>query len=519
MVNPYLCQGVPNLGSINGNSVLSGTVIQPALLTAVASNNFNGAPGLLIGQVPTENKAGLVRDNIQASLQGGIKLPYDASFQFSAGYNQQRSLDITSSDHTPSNVFTTAFPFVTYDLDLDARLVTDTSKRLRVVVGFNYFQSTYEETYDGYFFGLFGNSGPTNESDGTYAVYGSAEYDILPVLTLTGEVRYQSDKISDAALGGQPAFLASAISTTYKHTLPRVILRYHPDEDFSVYGSYSEGVQPPQLQTSYIEGNSFTQAAIAAQYGGGSFTEDPTLRAYEIGVKKSFFDRKAFISLAYYNQIWKNALVETYIFNNPANNCSTLPVVGVSTACPYPGSGVGVFSTSRNHIQGIEFEGTARVTSQLTAHAVVNWTDAIRSNYYDASWASAFTSGVAPSQNGKRIDLVPEWQIAGDLTYKDHLTGKFDWYAHGLVKYTGKQYADSLDLAYVSDFARVNLSVGVTNGQYTVEGFVSNLFDDKHWDSAVRFPDPTFFFSEAHQGVIAAAPNPRDFGFRVSAKF
>jgi hypothetical protein len=43
--------------------------------------------------------------------------------------------------------------------------------------------------------------------------------------------------------------------------------------------------------------------------------------------------------------------------------------------------------------------------------------------------------------------------------------------------------------------------------------------NDKNWTYAVRFPDPTYFFGEAHQGVIAAAPNPRDFGLRVSAKF
>ena len=48
---------------------------------------------------------------------------------------------------------------------------------------------------------------------------------------------------------------------------------------------------------------------------------------------------------------------------------------------------------------------------------------------------------------------------------------------------------------------------------------MTNAFNDKNWNYAVRFPDPAFFFGEAHQGVIAAAPNPRDFGFRLSARF
>ncbi len=516
-VNPYFCNGIPSLSKFNPKTVLSGTVIPTALLTALSTNNFGGAPGLLINEVPSEDKAGLVRNNIQGSLQGGITLPDEATLQFSAGYNQQKSLDITSSDHTPANVFTTAFPFITHDVDLDVRVASNVKKPLRVLVGFNYFKSLYQETYDGDFFGVFGNSGPTNESDRTYAVYGSVEYDIFQNLTATGEIRYQSDRIVDSALDGQPASLTSPIGITYKHALPRAILRFHPSADLSIYGSYSVGVQPPQLQTSYIEGDSYTKAAISAQFGGGNFSPDPTLNAWEVGVKKSLDSDRVFVSLAYFNQVWKNALVETYAFNPPS--CPTQPVMGTSTECPYPGSGIGVFSVSRNHIQGLEFEGTAHVTHELTAHATVNWTDAKRSVYDDNSWFSAFTSGVVPIQNGKRVDLVPQIQASADLTYKSHLSGDFDWYAHGAVNYTGSQYAEATDTAKLSGYAIANINLGITMGNYTLEGYITNLFNNKDWTYAVRFPDPTFFFSEAHQGVIAAAPNPRNFGFRVSAKF
>jgi iron complex outermembrane receptor protein len=526
MINPYFCNGIPSLGSLNPAAILSGTVIPPALLNALASNNFGttAAPvqGLLLNQVPTENGAGLVRNNVQASLQGGVKFVEDAELQFSAGYNEQKSLNITSSDHTPADVFTSAFPFITTDLDLDARIVTNVKKPFRVVLGFNYFKTKYQETYDGNFFGNFANSGPTNENTSTYAVYGSAEYDIVPTLTATGEMRYQSDKISDSSLYGQPASLVSPVAITYRHSLPRGVLRYHPSEDLSIYGSYSIGVQPPQLQTSFIEGDAFTQAAITAMGGGGSFTKDPTLQAWEVGVKKSFDSGHVFISLAYFNQIWKNALVANYIFNDPANNCSTLPTVGVSATCPYPGSGVSVYSVSRNHIQGLEFEGTAHVTPQLTAHATVNWTDAKRSSYDDQSWggpSGAFTNGAVPNQNGNRVDLVPEIQVSADLTYKDHLAGDYDWFVHGVLNYTGSQYAEAADIAKLNGFYRANLSLGIAKGRYALEGYITNLFNDKNWNYAVRFPDPAFFFGEAHQGVVAGAPNPRNFGFRLTAKF
>jgi iron complex outermembrane receptor protein len=517
--SPYLCNGVPSLDVLNSKQILSGTTIPAALLTAVASNNFGGVQGLLINKVPTENQAGLVRDNIQASVQGGISLPKEAEFQFSVGYNQQKSLDITSSDHTPANAFTSAYPFITHDLDVDGRIVSDAHKPLRLLLGFNYFQSLYQSVYDGYYFALFENSNPTNEKEKTFAAYGSVEYDFFPALTLSGELRYQSDTISDSALDGQPAYLVGNISKTYRHALPRVILRYHPGNDLNLYVSYSKGVQPPQLQVAYIEGDSYTKAALTAQAGGGNFTSDPTLRAWEVGAKKSFFHEKVFLSLAYFNQYWDNALALTYFFNNPANNCPSPLAAGISAACPYSSGGASAFSVSQNHIQGIEFEGTVKVTPKLTAHAMVNWTDAIRNNYYDNSFGGAFTAGVAPPQNGNRLDLVPVWQAAGDLSYKSHLTGPYDWYARGVVTYTGSQYADPTDIAKISDYTHVNLSLGVTRGKISLEGYVSNLFNDKNWSYAVRFPDPAYFFGEAHQGVIAAAPNPRDFGFRLSGRF
>jgi iron complex outermembrane receptor protein len=519
MVNPYFCGNIPSLGSLSTTKVLSGTTIPSALLADLASNNFSGSPGLLISKVPHEDKAGLVRDNLQGSVQGGVKLPYDATFEFSAGYNQADSLDISSSDHTPNNVFTTAQPIISRDFEADARILSSSSQPLRVVAGINYFRSVYQLAYDGDFFGVFANSNPVNERDEAEAAYGSAEYDILSYLTLTGEIRLQRDTITDGALEGLPTTLTTSVSKSYNHALPRIILKYHPSKDTNLYLSYSEGVQPPQLQTSYITADSFEKAALASVGGGGDYTDDPKIRVWEIGLKQSLFENRVYFSIDYYNQFWDHALVETFLFNNPANNCSTLPTVGVSAACPYPGSGAGAFSVSNNHIQGIEFEGNARITPKWTAHATFNWTDAIRKNYYDDSWGAAFTSGSVPGQNGKRIDLVPEFQWSADSTYKDHLIADYDWYAHGVVTYTGQQYADPVDIAKIRGFYRVNLSAGVTKGNLSFEAFVTNLFDDKNWDYAVRFPDPTFFFSEAHQGVLAGAPNPRDFGFKVAAKF
>jgi iron complex outermembrane receptor protein len=529
LTNIFLCNGIPSLGKV-GVGVLGSAAIPQTFINDVNSGNPNG-PGLgnvpLLNKVPHENSAGLVRDTLEESIQGGVKLPYDASFQFSAGYNQQASLDFTSSDHTPAPEFETAVPYVTRDFQADARVLSSQSQPLRVLAGISYFRSIYLEQYSSWFFGGPGGiNNPINEKNQTEAVYGSVDYDIFSFLTATAEVRYQRDTVTDAPLDGASS-PPSAISSNYNHALPRFILKYHPTPDTNVYLSYSEGVQPPQLQLSYVvdpaapNGVNYTQQYLHSLNGGTAYTQDPKIRVWELGLKHSMFDHRVSVSVDYYNQFWDNALVEEFLFNNVANNCSQTIAYGVSAACPLPGGGAGTFFVSQNHIQGVEFDGRARITSKWSAHLAFDWTDAIRRSYNDQSYGAAFTTGVVPSQNGKRIDLVPEYQLSADSTYKDHLVADYDWYVHGVVNYTGAQYTDPTDIAQLSGFVRVNLFAGIVKGNITLEAYCTNLFDDKNWDSAVRFPDPYApnYFSEGAQGVIAAAPNPRDYGFKLSAKF
>ncbi len=528
LTNIYLCNGIPSLGQ-TGTGVLGSAAIPQAFIDNVASGFPNGAAGgrvNLLSKVPGEDSPGLVRDNLSDSIQGGVNnLPFNSSFQYSAGYDQQRSLDITSSDHTPSPEFETALPFITRDFQADGRILTNPIAPLHIVAGISYFRSTYLEQYSSWFFGGPGGiNSPINEKNETEAAYGSVDYDIFKYLTATAEVRYQRDTVTDGPLDGATS-PPHPISSNYNHALPRFILKFHPNEDTNVYLSYSEGVQPPQLQLSYVtapaapNGVNYTQEYLHNLNGGTAYTQDPKIRVWEIGLKHSMFDNRVSFSVDYYNQFWDNALVEEFLFN--PTGCSQTIAYGVSAACPLPGGGAGTFFVSQNHIQGIEFDGRVQITSKWSAHLAFDWTDGIRKAYDDQSYAAAFTTGVVPLQNGKRIDLVPEYQLSADTTYKDHLIADYDWYVHGVLNYTGPQYADASDIAELSGYVRVNVFAGITKGNVTFEAFCTNLFNDKNWNSAVRFPDPYApnYFGEGAQGVIAAAPNPRDFGFKISAKF
>jgi iron complex outermembrane receptor protein len=520
LYNNYFCKGnIPSLASgLNPQSVLEGTAIPQGLLQAVISGNYPGTPGVpayLHGKVPTKDDPGLIRDNLNASLEGGAKLPFGATFQFSAGYNQSASDDVVNADVTPiappADAFEASIPMVARDFEADARILTDSSKPLRFIAGVNYFRSVYQVAQDSDFDGfIYDESTGTNESDETEAVYASAEYDITSYLTATAEVRYQRDTVRD-----------EPYEISYNHALPRFIVKYHPTKDTNLYVSYSEGVQPPQLQGSYATGDSYEKAFISS-LGGGAFSPDPKIRVWEVGLKQSLFNNRVFFSVDYYNQFWDNALAQNFLFNAPG--CSETSTEGTSTACPLPSSGASIINANEEHIDGVEFEGTAKITPKWTAHTAFDWTHAIYKSYNDQSLnggpgVGAFASGTAPVQNGKTADLVPAFQGEWDTTYKDHLVADYNWYIRGVLTYTGSQYADPYDIAKISGYFHVNSYLGFTKDNLELKLYVTNLLNDKNWVVADFFPDPTYGFSQYHQGVIATAPNPRDFGFTISDKF
>jgi iron complex outermembrane receptor protein len=530
VVNKYFCNGIPSLDSIhNPSSVLVGGNIDAAELTSIKTNNFFGTPERWGDKAPKVDNYGLERDNLQGSLSGGVNLPYDSTFQFTVGYNQAASDDAVKADHisfpigTPPPAGSGLGPLFYFDSNVvsinrdfsgDARWVSSPNSPLRAVLGANVFRSVDQVSS--------GSSIFTNSLDKTWAVYGSLEYDIFSNLTLTGELRYQRDTVSDTQA-------SVTYSKSYNTPLPRILLAYKPQKGTTLYASYSEGAQPPQLNGAYIHGQadlvSSGKAYLAnalASYGGSSaLTNIPKVLVYEVGWKQSLFDNRVTFSVDYYNQIWDNALVQTFIFD-PSTCLTTYGqnyAENLNATCPLGHSGQSIIGLSKNKIQGVEFEAAARVTSKLSAHTSFDWTDAKRENYSELGTAAMFTSGVVPNENGLRVDEVPEYQWEGDVTYKDHLTGPYDWYVHGLATYTGSQYIDPTDTGLLNGYYRVNASAGIVRGNLTLEVYATNLLDDKNWDAAYRFPSSYFGYGYAHMAAIVTAPNPRNVGFRLSGKF
>jgi iron complex outermembrane receptor protein len=530
LTSPYFCGNIPSLGQ-TGNSVLyQNTLVPQPFLNALKTDMFpGGVVDPILSKVPNLDHSGLRRDLEQLSGQMGYQLPYGFNFAANVGYNGSQSLDIWDLDRSTQGAFINAQPIVSHDLTADVRVSSDQSFWLRGLVGLSLYHSSYELLQDDdNFYGFDATSSPfgvglyggpsvqtanyVNETDLTHAIYASVDLDIFKWLTATAEARYQDDTIRDRDITGDQ------YHKEYYNALPRFILKYHPYSTWDIYASYSEGIQPPQLQTSYIDADPAARAYLDKVVPGASeYTLLPKLQSYEVGIKQVLFDGRVGYGLALYDEKWQNQQTSAAVFN-PVGCGQTTGTAG----CPLPTSGSFLYLSNNADIKGIEFNGAVQITKQLSADLEVDYKDAKWVEYYNST-LSTFTGGV-DHFNHNTLSRVPDWQGVFSASYNDDLIDDWKWYARVQVAFQGSMYESDVDIGKTDPWARVNASLGVVRGPLSIELYGINIANDKNWDWASRVP--ILNTNQAletnygqYMGVLVQAPDVPDVGLKVRYKF
>ena len=143
-----------------------------------------------------------------------------------------------------------------------------------------------------------------------YAVYGQADWTILPKLTATVGARYFRAKVTNHALAPQDIgdWFAGIVTTPHvtqddvvkQHKVSyNFALRYEFDRDISVYARVASG---------YRIGGANKSESAAKNFGitiPGAYEPD-SLWNYEGGIKASLLDRKLFLDWSVYYIDWSN---------------------------------------------------------------------------------------------------------------------------------------------------------------------------------------------------------------------
>ncbi len=522
----YFCNGVPSLDSIGTGVITQNTIVPTVYGQAIALSQAGG--GALnvpfFQQVPKLQHFGLARDTYFLSGQAGYTFDDGAALGVNVGYNQQDTLDINDVDKTDVALgFMDAVAFRTQDLTIDGRFSTDPSKRIRALIGGSYFHGKTQISdlsYNSFAPAPTRGSNFDNERAETPAVYGSIDFDILKNLTLTAEGRYQEDKITSYNING-----VLAAQQTFKNFLPRGILRFKPNQDTSIYVSYSKGTQPAGINSGFSSLSALPFATQAIAYvqsvypGIGNFSLLPTLDAYEAGIKQKLFGGRVNYTLAIYQNDWHNATTTSALFN-PASCFTGGTQLSNTAACPLSAGGTTTVTPNQARIRGVEFAINGAITNAFSIDLTADYKDPKWLTYANTGF-NAFAGLTAPGSvyrgDGNTIGRVPN--LTGTLsgTYRGTLADKWHWYARGDALYTGKAWDSDLDIFKTPDYVRVNASIGVQVEHVTVEVFSTNLLNDKHFDAIANTVAVSGDFTQRALAVVPA--QVREFGLRTQFKF
>lgn len=204
-----------------------------------------------------------------------LTIEADLGFADLTSYSQYRDEFADSSqslDHTGVTVFQLGLPIANETWSQEFLFSSKPGGPLQWTAGLFYFQNTDAYTvFNDNVPGVRVQTGGSTSTTETYAAFVDATYEFTPRLFVTAGVRYAHDVVKDARFtpAGQPPLSAEVPSISGDKFTPRIVVRYKPSDNSSIYASYSKGYK----------------AAILDLGGIGNRVAPENIDAFEIGFK------------------------------------------------------------------------------------------------------------------------------------------------------------------------------------------------------------------------------------------
>lgn len=342
------------------------------------------------------------------------------------------------------------------------------------------------------------------------AIFGSLSIDLTDALSITGEGRYASEKITQATQtfnNGAVAPVPAVVSATFKKFVPRVTVDYKASPDNLLYATYAEGQKPGGFNSN--------QAIVA-----GLPTYDPeTVKSYEFGSKNTFLNGTLTANVA--------------IFHNEIRGYQITQSVSV------PPNQVSVTRNGGNaRINGAEVSLLIRPDRHFTVTANYALADARFTTAVDENLGllrDVADNGLVDCSTGDQFPAVPNCQsLYGNIKGKQvprapkhvafvdadwrHPVGNGDWtvFAGGNVSMTASNYDQVFNLAKTGGSTVVDLRAGFQSSRFKIQGYVKNLFDEDSVPEIIRYADAG---NDLRRNFIAGLRPGRRIGVVLTGRF
>ena len=303
-----------------------------------------------------------------------------------------------------------------------------------------------------------------------YAAFAEITYALSDAFDITAGARF-SDEERERSVNGQTD------KKSWDAVTPRLVLRYHANDETMVYGSVSRG---------------FKSGAFANYFGAAPPVNPEFVWSYEAGVKTTVLDDRMQINLAAFFYDYTDLQVQSF-------DQST----GIAVAA----------NATDSEVTGVEVEVVWAPVDDL----LINFSGA----WLDAKYLDFFTlNNVVETGNPGTlpVDLSGN-QLPGSAKVSYSLSSEYGWdVGSGRMSIRGEY--NWLDDVFFSPFNNPlsgQSSYGLLNGRieyvfaddrWKVALFGRNLADEDYFTSSVALPN---------QGAIyGAAGDPRTYGIQVS---
>ncbi|KHK93177.1 TonB-dependent receptor [Novosphingobium malaysiense] len=319
--------------------------------------------------------------NTSDVVQGTIKA--DLGFADLASYSQYRRERVDSSislDYNGTPFLALGLPNKNSTWSQEFLLNSKPGGRLQWTTGlFAFSNKDIYVTYIDNFYPTRVRLGGNGTTTQTFAGYIDATYELAPNLFLTGGVRYSHDRVvnaywntrylapaytmADGTVVPAPDGIVDVPDISSNHWTPRAVIRYKPDDQSSIYASYTKGYKAEIIDVGGScenpTGNLFT----------GPFECNPIkpekIDAYEVGYK--FDNRVVSLDLSAFYYDYRNLQVSLYLQGGQAS----------------------IINAAKAKIYGIDGQLSVRVTERLRVTAAGAWTHA---RYTEFNHAPVFTT-------------------------------------------------------------------------------------------------------------------------------
>lgn len=294
-----------------------------------------------------------------------------------------------------------------------------------------------------------------------WAIFGRASWRFNDQWRVGAEARYAEE---DKTLINGPSSFNPAVrglnDRWYAFT-PRFTLDYQPTDDMLLYASVAKGVKSGGFNLS---------ALIPAE---AAFDEDENW-TYELGSKNTLLDGRLQLNAAIFYIDWKNQQVSCSASGSPINISPPAIICNLGAA----------------NIKGLELEGIYALTDALSFSLGASYNDAqyddgvVDQRIRDFRYCDDIVCPANGDIGGNDLTRQSKVQATVGAQFETPVSDALRFFANGDVSYKSKQYADTMNLAYVPERTLVNLRLGVRHDAWEVALWSKNLLDEEYPASA-----------------------------------